>query len=280
MEDIANSMFSEWEKEIQQYTNPTLAENSRKQLRETKDRYAQLARTIRTSEESMKPVLGQLKDQVLFLKHNLNAAAIGSLKGEAASIQGQIEKLDRPDELQHRRSRCLHQNAAQITGPRSPTLPHAAHPPPGPADPPRRPGAPRAPLPAADPAPAISTLPAPPTPAATAASIGELLTRLKRATHAAGNPALAPLGGELGTKIQALARAVEDNALALREVENVLRAILDQPVKALGTLQELIHLKFTAAELNFVRDVRDAGCASSPGNPSTTPREARATSRP
>jgi uncharacterized coiled-coil DUF342 family protein len=93
MEDIANSMFSEWEKEIQQYTNPTLAENSRKQLRETKDRYAQLSRTVRTSEESMKPVLGQLKDQVLFLKHNLNAAAIGSLKGEAASIQGQIEKL-------------------------------------------------------------------------------------------------------------------------------------------------------------------------------------------
>jgi hypothetical protein len=122
--------------------------------------------------------------------------------------------------------------------------------------------------PAADPAPtpaptpAVSTLPAPPTPAATTAAIGELLTRLKRTTHATGNPALAPLGGELGTKTQALARAVEGNPLALREVENVLRSILDQPVgKALGTLQELIHLKFTTAELNFVRDVRDAGCA-------------------
>jgi hypothetical protein len=123
-------------------------------------------------------------------------------------------------------------------------------------------------LPAADPAPThspappISTLPAPPTPATTTASIGELLARLKRATHAAEIPALAPLGGELGTKILALARAVEGNPLALREVENVLRAILDQPVdQALGTLQELIHLKFTTAELNFVRDVRDAGCA-------------------
>ena len=93
MEDIANSMFSEWEKEIQQYTNPALAETSRKQLGETKERYAQLSRTVRASEDSMKPVLGQLKDQVLFLKHNLNAAAIGSLKGEAANIQSQIEQL-------------------------------------------------------------------------------------------------------------------------------------------------------------------------------------------
>ena len=41
----------------------------------------------------MKPVLAQIKDNVLYLKHNLNAAAIGSLKGEAANIQSQIEQL-------------------------------------------------------------------------------------------------------------------------------------------------------------------------------------------
>jgi hypothetical protein len=75
-------MFSEWEKELQQYSNPSMAEMSRKQLRDTKARYTQLSRTVRTSEDSMKPVLAQLKDHVLFLKHNLNAAAIGSLKGE------------------------------------------------------------------------------------------------------------------------------------------------------------------------------------------------------
>lgn len=93
MEDIAQSMFSEWEKELKQYSNPAFAENSRKQLQETKDRYAQLSKVVRASEQSMKPVLSQLKDHVLFLKHNLNAAAIGSLKGEAANIQSQIESL-------------------------------------------------------------------------------------------------------------------------------------------------------------------------------------------
>jgi len=93
MEDIAGAMFREWEKEIQQYSNPTLAANSREQLRNTKDRYATLARTVRAAESAMQPVLSQLKDNVLFLKHNLNAAAIGSLQGEATNIQTQIEQL-------------------------------------------------------------------------------------------------------------------------------------------------------------------------------------------
>lgn len=93
MDDIATSMFKEWEKEIQQYTNPNLATASREQLRATKDRYAQLLKTVRAAEGAMQPVLAQLKDNVLFLKHNLNASAIGSLQGEATKIQSQIEQL-------------------------------------------------------------------------------------------------------------------------------------------------------------------------------------------
>ena len=93
MEDLAKSMFSEWEKEIKQYSNPNLAATSREQLRLTKDRYAQLSRTVREAESAMQPVLSQLKDNVLFLKHNLNASAIGSLQGKAVGIQKQIEQL-------------------------------------------------------------------------------------------------------------------------------------------------------------------------------------------
>jgi ABC-type phosphate transport system auxiliary subunit len=70
-----------------------MADTSRRQLQETRDRYTQLEKAVRASEASMKPVLAQLKDHVLFLKHNLNAAAIGSLKGEAGKIQAQLETL-------------------------------------------------------------------------------------------------------------------------------------------------------------------------------------------
>lgn len=93
MENLADDMFREWEKELDQYTSAKLAANSREQLRTTKDRFAQLSRTVRAAESAMQPVLGQLKDNVLFLKHNLNASAIGSLQGEAADIQKQIEQL-------------------------------------------------------------------------------------------------------------------------------------------------------------------------------------------
>jgi gas vesicle protein len=93
MEDLAKSMFSEWEGEIKQYGNATLAATSREQLRLTKERFAQLSKTVRDAEAAMQPVLSQLKDNVLFLKHNLNASAIGSLQGEATNIQKQIEEL-------------------------------------------------------------------------------------------------------------------------------------------------------------------------------------------
>ena len=41
----------------------------------------------------MQPVLSALKDNTLFLKHNLNARAIGSLKGEFGGIKRDIDRL-------------------------------------------------------------------------------------------------------------------------------------------------------------------------------------------
>lgn len=93
MEKIARSMFAEWESELQEYRNANLAAASRAQLQQTRERYTQLSQTVRAAEAAMQPVLGQLKDNVLFLKHNLNASAIGALQGEAAGIQQQIEEL-------------------------------------------------------------------------------------------------------------------------------------------------------------------------------------------
>ncbi len=93
MDQIANDLFAEWEKEITQFTNETYASNSRRQLNETRTKYQQLATSLKSAEASMTPVLGQLREQVLYLKHNLNAAAIGALRGEAANIQTEITRL-------------------------------------------------------------------------------------------------------------------------------------------------------------------------------------------
>lgn len=93
VETVGADLFAEWEAEIGQITTPSLADSSRKQLRETRAKYDQMVLALKKAEQSMDPVLTKLHDQVLYLKHNLNAAAIASLRGEATSIQGEISKL-------------------------------------------------------------------------------------------------------------------------------------------------------------------------------------------
>lgn len=90
---VATALFKEWQLEIEQYTNPEFKRSSTRQLRETRTRYDAMLNTMRKSEASMQPVLSTFRDNVLFLKHNLNAQAIGSLKGEFASLQNDIAVL-------------------------------------------------------------------------------------------------------------------------------------------------------------------------------------------
>lgn len=93
MDKVAADLFREWESEIAQFTNPSLASDSRQKLADTRSRYAQVSSALHSSEASMEPVLRQFRDQVLYLKHNLNAAAIGSLRGTADAIQGDLQQL-------------------------------------------------------------------------------------------------------------------------------------------------------------------------------------------
>ncbi len=93
METVAADLFAEWEKEITQISTPALQQGSRQQLAATRDRYKGLSIALNDAANSMTPVLTQFKDHVLYLKHNLNAQAIASLKGEATNIQGEITKL-------------------------------------------------------------------------------------------------------------------------------------------------------------------------------------------
>lgn len=93
IDEIAEDLFSEWEKEIDEISTQTYRNKSRKQLEQTQEKYAALATSLRKAESSMDPVLTHLKDNVLFLKHNLNAAAIGGLSSEMDQIESDIEEL-------------------------------------------------------------------------------------------------------------------------------------------------------------------------------------------
>lgn len=93
VEQVSNDLFAEWEKELQEYTNQDLKRSSEKKLRDTKARCNQLISKMRAAEGKMKPVLSAFKDQVLTLKHSLNAKAVASLKNELVSVENDVAAL-------------------------------------------------------------------------------------------------------------------------------------------------------------------------------------------
>ncbi|NOQ15492.1 MAG: DUF2959 family protein [Methyloprofundus sp.] len=93
IEDVSAALFEEWEEEITQYSSASLKRNSQKQLNSTKSQYKQLIRAMEQAETKLDPVLAVFKDQVLYLKHNLNARAISSLKDELSGIQSDVSSL-------------------------------------------------------------------------------------------------------------------------------------------------------------------------------------------
>lgn len=93
VEMVSEDLFSEWEEELELYENKSLQTESKKQLSETKFRYRDMLVSMRAAERSMKPVLRTFHDNVLFLKHNLNAQAIGSLRAEFSGLKDNIDIL-------------------------------------------------------------------------------------------------------------------------------------------------------------------------------------------
>ena len=93
VETVAGDLFKEWEKEIGEMESSNLASQSRQKLQATRGKYETLHAAMKRAEASMEPVLKQFRDQVLYLKHNLNAAAIGALKGETLDIEKEIQQL-------------------------------------------------------------------------------------------------------------------------------------------------------------------------------------------
>ncbi|GAA4648994.1 DUF2959 domain-containing protein [Kistimonas scapharcae] len=91
--DVSDALFDEWEDELSLYSSASLRAESSRKLKDTRRRYDQMMASMVKAEKRMQPVLDALHDQVLYLKHNLNARAIAALKGEFSSIKSDIDKL-------------------------------------------------------------------------------------------------------------------------------------------------------------------------------------------
>ena len=95
VEQIAADLFAEWEAEIGQMTNAAFRSKSRQSLVRTRERYKRLHASMVRARGRMDPVLTRLNDYVLYLKHNLNAQAVGALGAEMTAIQSDVDVLVR-----------------------------------------------------------------------------------------------------------------------------------------------------------------------------------------
>lgn len=93
VEDVAADLFEEWEQELESYSDANLKRASAEQLRDTKQRYRKLLSAMQNAESKMEPVLSVFRDQVLFLKHNLNARAIASLQNTVVKLESDVAAL-------------------------------------------------------------------------------------------------------------------------------------------------------------------------------------------
>ena len=93
VEDVAEDLFEEWQDELSQYTNQGLRRSSERKLKQTRQQYSQLIRAMKRVEKKIDPVLSAFRDQVLYLKHNLNARAIASLRSELVSVEADVASL-------------------------------------------------------------------------------------------------------------------------------------------------------------------------------------------
>ena len=93
VEAVADALFKEWSDELKLYKSADLRRSSQRKLKETRARYRRMLTSMHRAEKSMEPVLRSFQDNVLFLKHNLNAQAIGSLRTEFSTLKGEIDGL-------------------------------------------------------------------------------------------------------------------------------------------------------------------------------------------
>ena len=93
VEDVSEALFDEWEDELGQYSSASLRRDSQQKMVQTRIQYVQLITAMRKAEAKIDPVLRAFRDQVLYLKHNLNAQAITSLQSELVGVESDIADL-------------------------------------------------------------------------------------------------------------------------------------------------------------------------------------------
>ena len=95
METISGDFFDQWMEEMQLYSNESFRNASRDKYNKVRKKYTKLVQNLRKVEVKLEPALNGFRDQVLFLKHNINAQSVASLEDELVTVEAEIDALIR-----------------------------------------------------------------------------------------------------------------------------------------------------------------------------------------
>jgi hypothetical protein len=93
IDDVSADLFEEWEEELAQYSSATLRADQERKLRESRRQFTTLRQRMQVARDRVDPVMAVLNDNVLYLKHSLNAQALDALRGEATALEGKVDAL-------------------------------------------------------------------------------------------------------------------------------------------------------------------------------------------
>lgn len=93
VEAVAQAVFDDWERELDQYQSPALRDASAQQLQQAREQYRLLIGKMRSAQSKVLPALGALNDQLLYLRHQQNAQVIGGLQQNYSTVSGTVEPL-------------------------------------------------------------------------------------------------------------------------------------------------------------------------------------------
>ena len=88
-----NNLLAEWRDELDDYHDAGIKNRAQQQFDQTRLQAEKLIAAMRKVEDKTKPVLDAFRDQVLFLKHNLNMQAISSLQQTSTEIEHDVSSL-------------------------------------------------------------------------------------------------------------------------------------------------------------------------------------------
>ncbi|MDJ0748231.1 MAG: DUF2959 family protein [Woeseiaceae bacterium] len=92
---VSEDLFEEWESELELYSSQALRNDQARKLTESRKQFKHMRDRMQVARDRVDPVVAVLNDNVLYLKHSLNAQAVAALRGEATRLEADVEALIR-----------------------------------------------------------------------------------------------------------------------------------------------------------------------------------------